>query len=112
VLPSIERSEAFGIVQLEALAAGLPVISTELGTGTSWVNQHAVTGLVVPPRDPAALAAAITRLLNDPAERTRLGAAGQRRVWQEFSVDQMVRRVEAVYREALGGAIVEGPVRG
>ena len=63
VLPSCQRSESFGIVLLEAMASRLPAISTELGTGTSWVNQHGETGLVVPPADSAALAAAARTLL-------------------------------------------------
>ena len=67
VLPSTNRAETFGIVQLEAMACGRPVICTELGTGTSYVNQNDVTGLVVPSNDAPALAAAVRRLLADAA---------------------------------------------
>lgn len=102
VLPSTNRAEMFGIVQLEAMACGLPLICTELGTGTSYVNQHGVTGLVVPPNDPAALAAAIRQLVADPGLRAAMGAAGRRRVEQEFTRAVMVDRVLAFYREALG----------
>ncbi|GIW67110.1 MAG: mannosyltransferase [Candidatus Parcubacteria bacterium] len=65
VLPSIQKSEAFGIVLLEAMACGKPVISTEIGTGTSWVNQDNITGFVVEPKNSKSLAAAINKLLND-----------------------------------------------
>ncbi|MFO7690533.1 MAG: glycosyltransferase, partial [Cryobacterium sp.] len=65
VLPSVARSEAFGLVLLEAMCAGKPLITTELGTGTSWINQHGQTGLVVPPRDPGALAQAISMIAAD-----------------------------------------------
>ena len=69
VLPASHSSEAFGLVQVEAMAAGVPCVCTELGTGTSYVNQDGITGRVVPPRDPDALAAAINDLLADPARR-------------------------------------------
>lgn len=101
VLPSSERSEAFGLVQLEAMAAGKPVISTELGTGTSFVNVHGETGLVVPPRDPQALARALRELLDDPRRRRALGDAGRRRVVRDFHVETMVDRVVKLYRELL-----------
>jgi glycosyltransferase involved in cell wall biosynthesis len=100
-LPSIERSEAFGVVQIEAMAAGLPVISTELGTGTSYVNQDGVTGCVVPPADVAALAAALNRLLSNPELRAHMGTAARARAASEFTVQVMTDRVLAVY-EGLG----------
>lgn len=101
VLPSTNRAEMFGIVQIEAMASGLPVICTELGTGTSFVNQHGVTGLVVPPKDPAALAAAIRRILGNPDLAWRMGNAGMTRAASEFSVEVMVRRTIDFYDEAL-----------
>ena len=101
VLPACERSEAYGLVQVEAMAAGRPVISTELGTGTSFVNRHGETGLVVPPRDPQALAQACRELLADPERRRCLGAQARRRALSEFGLDRMVQRVEEVYAEAL-----------
>lgn len=97
VLPSVERSEAFGIVQLEAMTAGRPVVSTEVGTGTSWINQHEVTGLVVPPRNETALAEALNRLLADADWRARLGAAGRARLLNQFTTAHMLAGVEAVY---------------
>jgi glycosyltransferase involved in cell wall biosynthesis len=103
-LPSIERSEAFGIVQLEAMAAGKPVVSCDVGTGVAWVNQNEITGLVVPPRDPAALAAALNRLTADASLRAQMGTAGRQRVQSEFTVDKMVDRIDKVYQMALEGS--------
>lgn len=100
VLPCSERSEAFGAVQLEAMAAGKPVISCDVHTGVAWVNQNKVTGLVVPPKNPLALGGAISRLLDDSALRTRMGAAGKQRVETEFTLEKMVERVMQVYERA------------
>src|SRR5439155_27318436 len=69
VLPAHLRIEAYGLVQVEALAAGLALVSTEIGTGTSYVNQHGQTGFVVPPESPQALARAIRVLLANPELR-------------------------------------------
>ncbi len=102
VLPSIYRSEAFGIVLLEAMACGKPVISTELGTGTSWVNQHNQTGFVVPPGDPMALAEAINRLLDDKELARKFGENGRKRVIENFTKELMAERVLRVYKEVLG----------
>ncbi len=101
VLPSSHRSEAYGLVLLEAMACGTPVISTELSTGTSFVNLSGETGLVVPPRDPEALADAIRACLADPVARARMGERGRRRVADEFQVERMVERVIGVYEDAL-----------
>ncbi len=101
VLPASHPSEAFGLVQVEAMAAGLPVVCTELGTGTSYVNQHGVTGLVVPPRDAAALAGAVNTLLADPARRATLGAAARARVAAEFALNVMVDRMLRLYEDVV-----------
>lgn len=101
VLPSVERSEAFGIVQIEAQAAGLPIVCTELNSGTSYVTVHGRTGFVVPPADPAALARALRVLLENPALARAMGAAGRKRAYAEFSATQMLDRIEDVYREAV-----------
>ena len=102
VLPANARTEAFGTVLLEAMAAGLPCITTEVGTGTSWVVQHGVTGLVVPPREPEALTQAIVRLLQDRDLRCKMGRAGRERVEQHFSVERMVQATEALYEKLIG----------
>lgn len=108
VLPSSHRSEGFGIVLLEAMASERPVISTELGTGTSWVNRDGETGLVVPPREPEALAHAINLLLGDADLRHRFGVNGRRRVENEFTVPLMLDRVEAVYADVMGTLVSGG----
>lgn len=97
-LPSIHRSESWGVVQMEALACGKPSVSTELGTGTSWVNQHEQTGLVVQPMNAQALADAINRLLADPDLRQRMGQAAKARVHQEMDANVMLDRLVNLYR--------------
>jgi rhamnosyl/mannosyltransferase len=101
VLPANARSEAFGNVLLEAMATGLPCVTTEVGTGTSWVVQEGVTGRVVAPRDPTALAAAIRSLLDDPERRQRFGHTGLTRAREVFSTARLVEQVMAVYEAVL-----------
>lgn len=101
VLPSVSRQETFGVVQLEAMACGRPVVSTDLPTGVPWVNLHERTGLIVPPGDSEALAVALNRLLADPALRAQYGAAGRARVERDFTVPAMTAATTAVYREVL-----------
>lgn len=101
VLPSIARTEAFGLVLLEAQASGKPTISTELGTGTSYANLDGVTGYVVPPNDVSALASAMNRLLEDSGLREEMGARGRERVESEFSLEGLVEGVAKIYAEVL-----------
>ena len=102
VLPAIHRSESWGAVQVEAMACGKPVVCTELGTGTSFVNVHDLTGIVVPPMDAPALAAAVNCLLRDEPLRSIMGRQARARAMSEFSLSTMVDRVIALYGEVLG----------
>ena len=100
VLPSL--FEGLPLSVLEAMAAGKPVIASRIG-GTDEAVVHGETGLLVPPGDPAALAAAIRGLLADPATARAYGERGRDRVAREFSADRMVERVSAFYDELLAG---------
>jgi rhamnosyl/mannosyltransferase len=103
VLPSLRRSETFGLVQIEAMAAGLPVISTQLPTGVAEVNVHERTGLLVPPGDRAALAGALRAVTADPARARRWGEAGRARVRKRFDHRRMVETLEGWYASLLDG---------
>ena len=98
-LPSIFRTEAFGLVLAEAAACGLPLVSTELGTGTSFINRHGETGLVVAPRDENALSESINTLLNDSNLQQTFGRAARERVHRFFSLEEMGRKILEVYRD-------------
>jgi rhamnosyl/mannosyltransferase len=100
-LPSVEPAEAFGIVQVEAMACGKPVLCCQLGNGVNWVNRDGETGLAAPPADVAALASALERLRADAGLRRRLGEAGRQRAYSVFSAQAMARGTLAVYREVL-----------
>jgi rhamnosyl/mannosyltransferase len=100
-LPSVARSEAFGIVQLEALACGVPVVNTSLPSGVPEVSLDGVTGVTVPPRDARALAAALSRLLDDPQLRANYAVAGRARVARHFTNELMGQRVRRIYEDVL-----------
>ena len=102
--PSVSAAEAFGIVQLEAMAVGLPIVNTDLPTGVPHVARHGLEALTVRTNDPAALAAAVAQLLDDRALAQRLGAAGRRRATTEYDLQTFVKRIEDVYEQAVSAA--------
>lgn len=102
VLPSIEKSEAFGIVQLEAMIYGKPVINTDLKTSVPLVSLDGVTGLTVKAGDTEELARAMDRLVHDDALRERLGKAAKERVLTQFSMESMITNLKKQIRETAG----------
>jgi rhamnosyl/mannosyltransferase len=101
VLPSVTVEEMFGLVVLEAMAAGRPVITTALPSAVREVNVPGTTGLEVPLRDVGALAQALRTLAHDPELRRRMGQAGQRRVVEQFTQSAMAERHVALYQRIL-----------
>ena len=99
-LPSDARAEAFGVVLLEAMRAGKPMVATDIpGSGVPWVNQHGKTGLNVPVADGDALGEAICRILGDPELASEYGLAARRRYEDHFTADKMVNSCLALYRK-------------
>lgn len=103
VLPSIARSEAFGLVLLEAMVYKKPLITTELGTGTSFVNINGKTGLVVPPANAEALSEAINTLIYDEAIRREMGENAAKRVEEEFDISKYLFAYDKLYQQILLG---------
>jgi glycosyltransferase involved in cell wall biosynthesis len=104
-LPSIDRSEAFGLVLLEAMRAGIAIVASDIrGSGVGYVVRNGETGLLVPPGDAGALAAALLRLANDESLRHDLGAAGVRRWREEFTLQRAADRTLTLYRDVLAAA--------
>jgi rhamnosyl/mannosyltransferase len=97
VLPSIAKTEAFGLVQLEAMACQKPVISTNLPTGVPWINQDKVTGLVVPPKDAKALADALNLLLKNKDLRKIYGQNAKERA-KDFAKEKMIEKIIKLYQ--------------
>lgn len=101
VFPSHLRSEAFGISLLEAAMFGKPMICSEIGTGTSYINKHQVSGLVVPPRDALAMRLAMSTLWESPSLAARYGQAARERYLQVFTSRSMGEAYVQLYAELL-----------
>ena len=101
VLPSHLRSEAFGLVQVEASMRSKPLICTELGTGTSFVNEHNNTGLVVPPRNAYALSKAMNFMVGNPKIASRMGQNAYRRYKKLFSAERMCDQYVNIYDDVM-----------
>lgn len=101
VFPSVANSEAFGLVQLEAMSFGKPVINTSLPTGVPYVSLNRETGLTVPPSNAPALADAIEWFLEHPKECEEMGQAARKRAKGEFNERLMIKRILEVYEEGL-----------
>lgn len=97
VLAVSSRTEGYSVVLVEASAVGLPIVATAVG-GNAEIVRDGATGIIVPPQNPAALAAGIRALLDDPARAERLGEAARAWALSEGSVETMARRYEALYR--------------
>lgn len=106
-LASVARSEAFGIVQLEAMAAGTPVVNTNIPSGVPFVSRHAETGLTVEPADAKSMAAGLTALLENDILRRQYGAAARARAEALFSVKVMLDNTLDLYREVLASGKIE-----
>lgn len=99
VLPSIAKSEAFGLVQIEAMAYGKPVINTNLPSGVPYVSLDRVTGLTVPPNDVQALADAMRWMVENNKDRIEMGKKARERVKEFYRMDDMLNRVLEIYKK-------------
>ena len=103
VLPSVVRSEAFGLVQIEAMAFGKPVINTNLPSGVPHVSLDKVTGLTVQPESVEELADAMCYLANHPKERKEMGAQARKRMKEMYRMDTMLKNVYQLYEKLMEG---------
>jgi rhamnosyl/mannosyltransferase len=103
-LPSVEQSEAFGLVQLEAMACAKPVICTQLNNGVNVLNVHGETGFAVPVRDSTALAQRINQLLDNPVLRKQLGEQAQSRAFNVYSLPATTASHVLLYQDLVNPA--------
>ena len=101
-LPSIEKSEAFGLVIVEAMSFGKPIVATNIkGSGVSWVNQNGVTGLNVEPKNPKALADAIRFICENPEIYIKMSKNALKRFEEEFTIEKEILRILEIYNKLL-----------
>ena len=98
VLPSVARSEAFGLVQIEAMAFGKPVINTDLPSGVPYVSLDKITGFTVPPGNVSALADAMQWMAEHEEGREKMGEQARKRMKEEYRMETMLARVAELYR--------------
>ncbi|QOZ53459.1 glycosyltransferase [Bradyrhizobium sp. CCBAU 53338] len=101
VMPSVTNAETFGLVQLEAMAAGRPVVNTALDTAVPRVARHGMEAITVPPGDAEALGEAIDTLISDPERRRRMGLSARTRAVSRYSAAAFKDGMESVYRAAV-----------
>ena len=101
LFPSHLRSEAFGVSLLEGAMYGKALISSEIGTGTTYINIDGETGVVVPPSDPGALRKAMDYLWNNPVVAKKMGKRAENRYWDLFTTDKMAKSYVDLYQSLL-----------
>ncbi|TWB04378.1 glycosyltransferase [Bradyrhizobium stylosanthis] len=109
VMPSVTNAETFGLAQLEAMAAGRPVVNTALDTAVPRVARHGVEAITVPPGDAEKLGEAIDTLIRDPERRRRMGLAARTRALSRYSATAFKQGMETVYRDAVAASNAERP---
>jgi glycosyltransferase involved in cell wall biosynthesis len=110
LLPSVDTTEAFGVVQIEAQLMSIPVIASRLPTGVSDVTLDNGTGLLVPPRDAAALAAAVAKLLSYPDLAARFSQAGREHALENFTFDVFEEKYRELFEIVLSGRSPDDPL--
>jgi len=101
-LPSVEKSEAFGLVMVEAMSFGRPIVATKIkGSGVSWVNQHGITGLNIEPKNPKVLADAIRFICENPEIYIKMSKNALKRFEEEFTIEKEILRILEIYNKLL-----------
>ncbi|MEH2608511.1 glycosyltransferase [Bradyrhizobium sp. AZCC 1693] len=109
VMPSVTSAETFGLVQLEAMAAGRPIVNTALDTGVPHVARDGIEAITVPPGDARKLGDAINTLIADPERRQRMGLAARQRAITKYSTTAFKEGVETVYRQVIAAKVARVP---
>ena len=109
VMPSVTNAETFGLVQLEAMAAGRPIVNTALDTGVPHVARDGIEAITVPPGDAGKLSDAINTLIADPERRQRMGLAARQRAITRYSTTAFKEGVETVYRQVIAAKVASKP---
>lgn len=101
-LPSVQKTEAFGIVQIEAMSCGKPVVATNIpGSGVAWVNEHGVSGLNVTPKQPKEIAQAILSIVEDKEKYQQFAEGAYKRYTTYFTEEKMIAAAKKIYEQVL-----------